>query len=117
MDENNPDFKGKARLYSTPYDDTFGSERIKDWLNDSRKQRNDYFKDESWIQKVGNSIHDKEQDLFEHITGLGKVTGMKERGQTRIANTQDLAAVLDSSADRYDHPNPFAHLSGGRPHG
>jgi len=41
---------------------------------------------------------------------------MNERGQTRIANNQDFAALLDSSADRYEHPNPCAHLSGGGPH-
>jgi hypothetical protein len=114
--KNNPDFKGKARLYSTPYDDPLGKEKIKDMLNDSRKQRHDYFKDKSWIEKVGNSIQDKEQDLLEHITGFDEITGMKERGQTRIANNQDFAAVLDSSADRYDHPNPFAYLRQGGPH-
>ena len=114
--KHNPDFNGKARLYSTPYDDPFGSERIKDWLNDSRKQRHDYFKNKSWIEKAANSVQDKEQDLLEHITGFDKVTGMKEQGQTRIANNLDFAALLDSSADRYEHPNPLAYLSGGGPH-
>ena len=114
--KNNPDFKGKARLYSTPYDDPFGTERIKDWLNDSRKQRNDYYKDKSWVKKIGNTIQDTEQDLLEHITGFDKITGMKEGGQTRIANNQDFAAVLDNSAERYDHPNPFAYLKQGGQH-
>ena len=41
---------------------------------------------------------------------------MKERGESRLANAGDFAALLDSSADRCGHPNPFAHLSSGGPH-
>lgn len=113
---DNPEFKGKARLYSTPYDDPLGKEKIKDWLNDARKQRDDYFSDKTFIEKAANTVQDKEQDLLEWYTGFDKVVGMKERGVTRIANTGDVAAILDSSAERYDHPNPFKYLSGGGPH-
>ena len=61
-------------------------------------------------------IQDKEQDLLEKYTLMDTVKGSKERGITRIANTGDFAAILDSSADRYTHGNPFAHLMGGGPH-
>ena len=47
---------------------------------------------------------------------MDKVKGSKERGITRIANTGDFAAILDSSADRYEHGNPFNYLMGGGPH-
>jgi hypothetical protein len=47
---------------------------------------------------------------------LDKVKGSKERGITKIANTGDFAAMLDSSADRYTHGNPFNYLMGGGPH-
>ena len=48
--------------------------------------------------------------------GLDDIAGMQERRQTRIANHLDLAAMLDSSAERSTHPNPFAYLSDGGPH-
>ena len=73
------------------------------------------FKDKTWIEKAANSVQDK-VDLFAYITGLDKIAGMRERGETRVANVGDFAALLDSSSDRYEHPNPFAHLSSGGPH-
>jgi hypothetical protein len=111
-----PEFKGKARIYSTPNDDLAGREKIKDFLNTTRQERDDYYKDRPWFQRAVNSVQDKEQDLLEWATGLDQVKGSKERGITRIANTGDFAGILDSSADRYTHGNPFKYLSGGGPH-
>ena len=45
---------------------------------------------------------------------MNKVEAVK--GETRIANNFDPAAILDSSSNRYDHPDPFKYLSGGGPH-
>ena len=111
-----PEFQGKARVYSTPNDDLMGREKIKDFLDTSRQERNEYFKDKNIFARTVNAIQDKEQDLLEKYTLMDTVRGSKERGITRIANTGDFAAILDSSADRYTHGNPFAHLMGGVPH-
>jgi hypothetical protein len=111
-----PEFKGKARIYSTPYDDLTGREKIKDFLNTSRQERNDYFKDKNIFARAANAVQDKEQDLLEWATSFDTVKSAKMRGITRIANTGDFAAMLDSSAERYDHGNPFAHLMAGGPH-
>jgi hypothetical protein len=111
-----PEFKGKARIYSTPNDDLMGREKIKDFLDTSRQERNDYFKDKNILARAANAVQDKEQDLLEWATAFDTVKGSKARGITRIANTGDFAAILDSSADRYQHSNPFAHLMGGGPH-
>jgi hypothetical protein len=113
---NNPEWKGQSRLYSTPYDDILGREKMKDWLNDSRKERAELVKDMPWIFKAGNWLKDKEQDLFEHLTGFDQVKGVHERGETRIANWGDFASVLDNSADRYSHPDPWHYIAGGGPH-
>ena len=111
-----PEFQGKARIYSTPNDDLMGREKIKDFLDTSRQERNEYFKDKNIFARAANAIQDKEQDLLEWATSFDTVKGSKARGITRIANTGDFAAILDSSADRYTHGNPFAHLMGGGPH-
>ena len=48
--------------------------------------------------------------------GLDGVVGMKERGETRIANEGDFATLLDRSAARVQHGNPLAYLANGGPH-
>jgi hypothetical protein len=48
--------------------------------------------------------------------GLDGVTGMKERGETRIANEGDFATIFDRSATRTAHGNPLAYLPNGGPH-
>jgi hypothetical protein len=111
-----PEFKGKARIYSTPSDDLAGREKIKDFLNTTRQERDDYYKDRPWFQQAANAVQDKQQDFLEWATGLDQLKTAKERGITRIANTGDFAAMLDSSADRYIHGNPFKYLAGGGPH-
>jgi hypothetical protein len=93
-----------------------GKDKMKDFLDTSRQERNDYFKDTNIFARTINSVQDKEQDLLEWATSFDTVKGSKARGITRIANTGDFAAILDSSADRYTHGNPFVHLMGGGPH-
>ena len=53
-------------------------------------------------------------DKYKQFTGLDQVKPVK--GDTRIANYGDPASLLDRSAERYEHPNPFSYLSGGGPH-
>ena len=48
--------------------------------------------------------------------GLGPSQRFKRERITRIANTGDFAGILDSSADRYHHGNPFNYVMGGGPH-
>ena len=47
---NNPDWKGHARLYGTPHVDPIGSERFKDFLKQSRKERNEFYKDSNFLE-------------------------------------------------------------------
>jgi hypothetical protein len=55
-------------------------------------------------------------DVISNRLGLDGVTGMKERGEERIANEGDFATVLDRSATRTAHGNPLAYLPNGGPH-
>jgi hypothetical protein len=114
--KNNPDFKGKARLYSTPYDDPLGKEKAKYMLNEYNDVRNLFYDAKTYKNPAEKWLDDQIVSKVSNILGLDREAGMKERGQTRIANNQDFAALLDSSADRYEHPNPFAHVSSGGRH-
>ena len=57
---------------------------------------------------------DTATNVFTKCSGLDQVNQVK--GETRIANNFDPAAILDGSAERYDHPNTIKYLSGGGPH-
>jgi hypothetical protein len=59
---NHPEWQGHARLYGTPHIDPIGSERFKDFLNQSRQERNDYYKDSNFLVRGANWVLDKEQD-------------------------------------------------------
>ena len=45
-------------------------DKIKDTFDTMRKQRDDYYKDKLFVEKAVNWVYDREQDLFEKITGL-----------------------------------------------
>jgi hypothetical protein len=113
--ENNG-LPGKARLYSTPYEDPLAKEGLKDALNtynaaiDRKREMRAYDNPaEDWLM-------DKAVGKITSALGLDGVTGMKERGEERIANKGDFAALLDASATRTEHGNPLAYLGGGGPH-
>ena len=55
---NHPEWQGYARLCGTPHVDPIGSERLKDFLNQSRKERNDYYKDSNFLVRGANWILD-----------------------------------------------------------
>ena len=99
--QNHPEWKGQSRLYATPYEDVLGKEAIKNGL--------DKFKEDSKNPFV-NSIVDKGEQFF----GLNEVKPVK--GERRIANNFDPATLLDRSAERYDHGNPWKYLMNGGPH-
>ena len=42
---NHPEWQGHARLYGTPHIRPIGSGKFKDFLNQSRQERDDYYKD------------------------------------------------------------------------
>ena len=96
--KNNPEFTGKAREYSTPYEDILGREKLKDAQNTyqaaiDRKREMQSFRNpaEEWLD-------DNVTRYISNRLGLDGVTGMKERGTERIANEGDFAILLDGSA-------------------
>ena len=108
--QNNPAFKGESRLYATPYEDILGKEKAKSNIEYTRGLYNQLTDSNPFDKWLVNKGVDKVEGFF----GLDKVNPVK--GETRIANNFDPAAILDSSADRYDHQNPFKYISGGGPH-
>jgi hypothetical protein len=113
---NNPDYKGQSRLYSTPYDDILGREKMKDWLNDGRKARAELVQGKPWIAKAANWVQDGEQDALEYVTGFDQVKGVKEReerlGQQTtetllrfwtVPQTDTLTLTLGITSQEEDH--------------
>lgn len=100
-----------GNLYGTPYSDPWGKEAFKDFLNASRQERNDFYKDKSFIERGANWVQDKQQDFFEWATGMDKVRGVKDTGFARYRNAFDPVAALDSSAKTSWHTEPWNYLS------
>jgi hypothetical protein len=114
--KNHPDAPGKARIYSTPYADPMGKEYLKDQLNEYRGALDRKREMESYSTPIDGLLEGGVVSYLEDRLGLRGVTGMKERGEERIANEGDFATLLDRSATRTQHGNPLAYLSGGGPH-
>ena len=112
--KNNPDFKGESRLYATPYEDILGKEAAKQNIDDFNTTRDIMYENRTYKNPFDKWVEDRVVDGFQKVFGLDEVKPVK--GETRIANNFDPAAVLDRSATRYDHPNPFGYLKGGGPH-
>jgi hypothetical protein len=114
--KNNPDFAGKARLYSRPYEDVLGHEKLKDVQNEYQGAI-DRKRDMSRYRNPAEEfLEDGITKFISSRLGLDGVVGMKERGTERIANEGDFATLLDRSATRMQHGSPMAHLAGGGPH-
>ena len=113
---NHPERQGHARLHGTPHIDPIGSERFKDFLNQSRKDRDDLYKDSNFLVRGANWVLDKEQDYLEKYTGFDKVKGMKESRIERISGTMDPFTILDGSATRVTDPTWIYHLKDGAGH-
>jgi hypothetical protein len=114
--KNHTDFAGKARIYSTPYADPWGKEYLKDQLNDYNSALERKKEMQSYSTPIDGLLEGGVVSYLEDRLGLKGVTGMRERGEERIANEGDFATLLDRSATRTNHGNPLAYLGGGGPH-
>ena len=117
--ENHPEFTGQARFYGKPHIDVLGPERFKDFLNQTRQDRHEMYKNfwgPNWLANVGETIENKRQDAFEWWSGFDKVKGVKEKHQQRIANNFDLVTALDGSAQTFEDPTWMNHLKDGGGH-
>lgn len=112
--KNNPDFKGESRLYATPYEDVLGKEQAKKNIDEFNAVRNAFYDQRTYKDPLEKFLVDTAVDKFSNFLGLDKVEPVK--GETRIANEGDPAAILDGSAQRYTHQNPFKYISSGGPH-
>jgi hypothetical protein len=114
--KNHTDFAGKARIYSTPYADPMGREYLKDVQKEYQGAIDRKREMQSYRNPAEEFLEDGITKMISSRLGLDGVTGMKERGEERIANEGDFATLLDRSATRTQHGNPLAYLSGGGPH-
>ena len=118
--KNHPEFKGRARLYNTPYEDITASEGWKDRFIEARKDREDYYKGKfwgpSWLGDAIKNAEDAGQNFLETVTGLDKVKGMKERGEQRFVNEYDPASILDTSATVFQDPDWWKKAGSGFGH-
>ncbi len=105
LKKDHPDLTG--RIYGTPYYDPYGMDKIKDTFDTMRKQRDDYYKDKLFVEKAVNWVYDREQDLFEKITGLDQYKGTD--GVERYRSLGDPVAMFDNSANTSIQPNPFKY--------
>jgi hypothetical protein len=115
--ENHPEFTGRARLCATPHIDVIGSEKFKDYLNQTKQIRHDFYTQNfwgpSWLGKVTEDFENKRQDLFEWWTSFDKVKGMEEKHQLRNTNQMDMVAIFDASAKEFNDPTWLRWLVSG----
>ena len=114
--QKHPDFKGSSRLYATPYEDVAGLENVGRELINFNKAR-------AAMSEAG--LGEKRDPFEKYILegALAKVSDLfggssiVER-EKRIANVGDPAALLDSSAERYDIGPDAAlkNIAGAGPH-
>ncbi len=83
--------------------DPWGQEGFKDFLDKSRKERNDVCKDGNFLERGFNWLQDKEQDGFEWYTGMDKVKGMTDTGFTRFFSR--LVAPQPQQRESIQSPN------------
>ena len=114
--KNHPEFAGKARLYSTPFEDPLAKEGLKDAVDKYKEVRGVQREMQTFRNPAEEWLEDTAVGKISEALGLDKVTGMRERGTERIANSGDFAALLDASATRTQHTNPLARLFSGGAH-
>ena len=68
--QNKLERQGHARLYGTPHVDPLGSESFKDFLNQSRQERDDHYKDSNFLARGANWVLDKEKNKLEEYFGF-----------------------------------------------
>jgi len=119
--ENHPEWTGHARIYGTPHVDPVGSEAFKDYLNQLRQDRHDYYTSDkflgpTWLADIGEKFENKRQDFTEWLSGFDQVKGVKEKHQLRISGEIDPFTILDQSAVRIYDPTWMSHLQEGGGH-
>ena len=118
--QNNPSFTGHARFWGKPHIDVLGSEKFKDFLNQTREDRHEFYTNNfwgpSWLGQAADDFENKRQDFTEWLTGFDNVKGMKEKHQLRITGPMDPVTVLDNSATEITDPTWVNHLSQGGGH-
>ena len=118
--QNNPSFTGYARFWGKPHIDVLGSEKFKDFLNQTREDRHEFYTNNfygpSWLGQAADAFENKRQDFTEWLTGFDNVKGMKEKHQLRLTGPMDPVTVLDNSAKEIVDPTWVNHLSEGGGH-
>ena len=114
--QKHPEFKGSSRLYATPYEDVAGLENVGRAMIDFNKAR-------GAMSEAGLG---EKRDPFEKYILEGAIAKVSDlfggsnivEKEKRIANVGDPAALLDSSAERYDIGPDAAvkNLAGAGPH-
>jgi hypothetical protein len=93
-----------------------GKEAAKDVFNEYRGALDRKREMQTYSTPIDGLLEGGVVSYIEDRMGLRGVTGMKERGEERIANVGDFATLLDGSATRTVHGNPLAYLVNGGPH-
>jgi hypothetical protein len=91
-----------------------GKDKSRNTLDQFNNFRNATYDAQQYKNPFEKFVVDTAVNTFSKIAGLDAIQPVK--GETRIANNFDPAAMLDGSAERYDHPDPFKYISGGGPH-
>ncbi len=82
--DDHPQFRGKSRLYATPYEDLLGKEEWKDRLNTFTAVRNAEYEGSIWRNPAEKWLEDKVVDGLTIFLGLDTVKGMRKRGELRL---------------------------------
>ena len=114
--KNHPEWKGQIVEYSTPTEDIFGKQELKDRLNSFNALRNAEYEGQTWKNPVEKWLEDKVVDKGASLLGLDQVKGLRERNVRRIAGDWDPAAMLDASAERVYDPDWYKKADKGFGH-
>lgn len=104
-----------SRLYATPHEDVMGVEKY------AARPLADYNKARAALSQAGLTFRTDPFETYVTEAALGQVGNLLGvngivPNERRIANVGDPAAILDSSAERYVHPDPMKYLASGGPH-
>ena len=108
LHKTHPQYTG--RVYGTPYIDPMARDRMKDFLLEYKKTRDEYVK--SGKLNDGNYwISDTWLNVFEKLLGLDALTGMSNSGIERYRNVGDPFTLFDNSANTLVQSHPFRYLT------
>jgi hypothetical protein len=99
-----------------PYAEPMGRDFFKDAQNEYQGAIDRKHAMQSYRNPAEELLADGITKLISSGLGLDGITGMRERGEERIANEGDFATLLDRSATQTEHGNPLAYIGGGGSH-